>query len=92
MISSNRRAVFLTDSVTYDPSAVKAHLTHPELSGARWCAARRTRRAGPVRAAGIEAALRGIANAAGHQSCPCLIHAARVAVIGKAVSAGCSMC
>ena len=76
---------FLVDQVEYSPDAVTKHLQQPDLQG--HVAALRAALSGldPFRPAEIEAALREAAEARNLKAA-ILIHAARVAATGEAVS------
>jgi len=78
---------FLADKVEYDPAAVRRHLVSPNLDShvSDLCAA--LRELPSFDAAGIESALRGVADRLGIKAAT-LIHATRVGVTGESVSAG----
>ena len=79
---------FLAATVEYDPEAVQKHLTPPDLDGhVEALNAALDREAALFDAPTIERVLRGVAEAHGIKAAM-LIHAARIAATGKAVSPG----
>jgi len=78
---------FLSDRIDYDPDAVAKHLASPDLAGHVDALGDALRSVEPFDESGIEAALRRVAGARGIKA-GVLIHAARVAATGKAVSPG----
>ena len=78
---------FLSDRIDYDPDAVAKHLVSPDLAGHVGALGEALRSVEPFDESGIEAALRRVAGARGIKA-GVLIHAARVAATGKAVSPG----
>ncbi len=78
---------FLADAVTYDPEAVRKHLTSPDLAAHIVALGDACRAIGNWDEATIERVLRDVADARGIKAAT-LIHAARIAVTGKAVSPG----
>ena len=81
-------APFLTASVEYDPEAVRKHLTSADLDRhVEALIAALEGDAGPYDEAAIERVLRSVADARGIKAAA-LIHAARIAATGKAVSPG----
>jgi glutamyl-tRNA synthetase len=81
-------APFLTAAVAYDPEAVRKHLTAADLDQhVDALTAALEADTGPFDEAAIERVLRGVADARGVKAAA-LIHAARIAAMGKAVSPG----
>ena len=81
-------APFLNLTVDYDPDAVRKHLTQADLDGhVDALIGAIEADAGPFDEAAIERALRGVADERGIKAAA-LIHAARIAATGKAVSPG----
>ena len=81
-------APFLTASVEYDPDAVRKHLTSADLDRhVEALIAALDENDEPYEDAVIERALRSVADARGIKAAA-LIHAARIAATGKAVSPG----
>ena len=81
-------APFLNLTVDYDPDAVRKHLTQADLDGhVDALIGAIEADAGPFDEAAIERVLRGVADARGIKAAA-LIHAARIAATGKAVSPG----
>jgi glutamyl-tRNA synthetase len=79
---------FLTTSVDYDPEAVRKHLTPADLDQhIEALMAALEADAQPFEEGAIERVLRTVADARGIKAAQ-LIHAARIAVTGKAVSPG----
>jgi glutamyl/glutaminyl-tRNA synthetase len=78
---------FFADQVEYDPAAVRKHLGAPGLADQLPALRDALAAVEPFDAAGIEVALRAVAEARGVKAAP-LIHATRVAVTGQAVSPG----
>ena len=78
---------FLAASVEYEPDAVRKHLAGPELADHVAALANALRDAEPFDELAIERVLRSVADARGIKA-GVLIHAARVAATGKAVSPG----
>jgi glutamyl-tRNA synthetase len=78
---------FLDDTVRYDPAAVSKHLSNPEVRAAITALPLTLTELQPFTQAGIEAAVRGLAEAHRIKGAA-LIHATRVAVTGRAVSPG----
>jgi glutamyl-tRNA synthetase len=78
---------FLAPDVEYDRDAVQKHLTTPALAGHVQALVEALRGAEPFDEATIERVLRAVADARGVKA-GVLIHAARVAATGKAVSPG----
>ena len=85
---AGQAAPFLTATVEYDPEAVRKHLTSADLDGhVEALIAALEADAEPFNEAAIERVLRGVADARGIKAAA-LIHAARIAATGKAVSPG----
>ena len=81
-------APFLTATVDYDPEAVRKHLTSADLDGhVEALIAALEADSEPYQEAAIERVLRSVADARGIKAAA-LIHAARIAATGKAVSPG----
>ena len=81
-------APFLTATVDYDPEAVRKHLTSADLDGhIEALIAALEADSEPYQEAAIERVLRSVADARGIKAAA-LIHAARIAATGKAVSPG----
>ena len=81
-------APFLSASVEYDPDAVRKHLTSADLDRhVEALIAALEGDDGPYEEAAIERVLRSVADARGIKAAA-LIHAARIAATGKAVSPG----
>ena len=81
-------APFLTSSVDYDPEAVQKHLMTADLhEHIEALVAAFDADTGSFDEPGIESTLRAVADARGIKAAP-LIHAARIAATGKAVSPG----
>lgn len=80
-------AYFYTDDYRYDPEAVAKHLSSDEAMAHLQALADALEPLSPYTAESIEAALRGLATTLGVKA-GALIHAARVAVTGTAVSPG----
>ena len=79
---------FLTAAVDYDPEAVRKHLGTPDLADhVAALVEALDRDAGPFGEMEIERVLRGVADTRGIKAAA-LIHAARIAAVGKAVSPG----
>ena len=78
---------FLAATVEYDPEAIAKHLTGPDLAGHVAALAEALRDVEPFDEAGIESALRAVADARRIKA-GVLIHAARVAATGRSVSPG----
>jgi nondiscriminating glutamyl-tRNA synthetase len=78
---------FVAATVEYDPDAVAKHLAAPGLADHIAALVAALESVEPFDEAGIEGALRGVAEARGIKA-GVLIHAARVAATGKAVSPG----
>ncbi len=78
---------FLAAAVEYDPDAVQKHLTAPALADHVQALVQALGGAEPFDEATIERVLRAVADARGIKA-GALIHAARVAATGKAVSPG----
>jgi glutamyl/glutaminyl-tRNA synthetase len=78
---------FLAENIDYDADAVSKHLAGPDIAGHVSALAERLAGVSPFDEAGIEAALRAVADARGIKA-GVLIHAARVAATGKSVSPG----
>ena len=77
----------LTDEVEYDPGAVKKHLASPEINTLLDELASAYERTDPFQADVLEPLLRQLADAKGLKA-GALIHATRVAVMGRATSPG----
>jgi glutamyl-tRNA synthetase len=82
-----RAAPFLDDVDGYDPVAVNKHLTAADLPAELRALAEAYRSLEPFDEASTEAALRALAESRGIKA-GTLIHAARIALTGKAVSPG----
>jgi glutamyl-tRNA synthetase len=80
-------APFLVDEPPLDPTAVEKHLTDPQVVAAVETLADRFASLHPFDAVAIEQTLRATAEERGLKAAP-LIHATRVAVTGRTVSAG----
>jgi glutamyl-tRNA synthetase len=78
---------FLAETVEFDSDAAKKHLSHPGLAPHLAVLRERLKTLEPFHAGEIEAALRDVAAERGVKAAT-LIHAARVAVTGKAISPG----
>jgi glutamyl-tRNA synthetase len=79
---------FLTAAVEYDPEAVRKHLTTADLDGhVEALIAALEAETAPFEEAAIERVLRRVAETRGMKAAP-LIHAARIAATGRAVSPG----
>jgi glutamyl-tRNA synthetase len=78
---------FFADAVEYDPAAVGKHLSDPELALHVRALRDAFAAVDPFEPVRIEAAVRAVAEARGIKAAA-LIHAARVAVTGQAVSPG----
>jgi glutamyl-tRNA synthetase len=78
---------FLAATVEYDPDAMAKHLSAPDLADHVAALIEALRNVEPFDEVNIERALRAVAGARGIKA-GVLIHAARVAVTGKAVSPG----
>jgi glutamyl-tRNA synthetase len=78
---------FLIDQPTFEPAAVEKHLSNQEVRNALGILADRYATVTPFDAATTEPVLRSVAQDAGLKAAA-LIHATRVAVTGRAVSAG----
>ena len=79
---------FLTATVDYDPDAVRKHLSAADLDEhVEALIVAFEGDSGPFDEAAIERTLRGVAEARGMKAAA-LIHAARIAATGKAVSPG----
>jgi glutamyl-tRNA synthetase len=78
---------FLAESPDYDPVAVSKHLAKPGIAPVLGALAAAVASIHPFDQQTLEAAVRGTAEAAGLKDAA-LIHAARVAVTGRAVSPG----
>jgi glutamyl-tRNA synthetase len=85
---AGQAAPFLTATVEYDPEAVRKHLTSADLDGhIEALIAALEADTEPFNEAAIERVLRNVADARGIKAAA-LIHAARIAATGKAVSPG----
>jgi glutamyl/glutaminyl-tRNA synthetase len=78
---------FLVDLPEFDPGAIDKHLSSSAVRDALGTLADRYDRLQPFDATTTETVLRSVAQEAGLKAAP-LIHATRVAVTGRAVSAG----
>jgi glutamyl-tRNA synthetase len=78
---------FLQDAVDYEPAAVSKHLSNAEVRSALALLSETLAELQPFTKETTEAALRSLAEAHGIKAAA-LIHATRVAVIGRAVSPG----
>jgi glutamyl-tRNA synthetase len=78
---------FLVDEPPIDPAAAEAHLTRPDVPSLLSRLAERLSSVNPLTPADAEQIVRGIAAEAGVKAAA-LIHATRVAVTGRSVSAG----
>jgi glutamyl-tRNA synthetase len=85
MVAGGR--AFFADPVDYDPAAVATHLARPGVAQHLAVLAERLAEVDPFDRQALEAALRGLAAERGVKA-GVLIHAARVAVTGRAVSPG----
>jgi glutamyl-tRNA synthetase len=78
---------FVTDRIERDPDAVAKYISSAEIAGALVELRRRAAAADPFDAATLEPILRGLAAERGLKA-GALIHAARAAVVGQAISPG----
>jgi len=78
---------FFSETIEYDPEAVRKHLSSAELAGPLDSLIAALRDLPVFEAPHIESALRAVAGQHAMKAAP-LIHAARVAVTGESVSAG----